>query len=136
MVLKATPVPPPSRSPGSGSPAAGTPGTRRRDDARHATEKSRRPAPPPCARPAPCPSARPAQPPGVRPSPAETGASLPDRGIPVLLVFVAATLIMVAGVTLVGAVDQWWILAPVMLVDFILTFIVIALILELLGEGA
>jgi len=125
MVLQAKPVRPPSRSPRSGAPAAGT---RRLDGARHATGRSRRPAPPPSARPAPPPSAQ--------PSPGETGASLPDHGVRLLLVFVAATLIMVAGVTLVGAVDQWWVLAPVMLVDFILTFIVIALIVQLLGEGA
>jgi hypothetical protein len=63
--------------------------------------------------------------------------SLPDRGIRVLLVFFAAALIMVAAVTLVGAVGQWWVLAPVMLVDLIFTFIVLdALIVELLGEGA
>lgn len=128
MVLQAKPVHPPSRSPRSGAPAGGHPG--------HATERSRRPASPPIARPAPRPSAGPAQPPSARPSSAETSASLPDRGIRVLLFFVAATLIMVAGVTLVGAVDQWWILAPVMLIDFILTFIVLALFVELLGEGA
>lgn len=119
MVFQAKPVPPPSRSPGSGAPAAGTPRTRRRDEARPATEKSRRPAPPPSARQASRPS-----------------ASLPDRGIRVLLAFVTAMLIMVAGVTLVGAVDQWWVLVPVMLVDFILTFTVLALFVELLGEGS
>ena len=128
MVLQAKPVHPPSRSPRSGAPAARTPQTRRRVDARHATGTSRRPAPPPSAEPAPRPSAR--------PSPAETSASLPDRGIRVLLVFTAAMLIMVAAATLVGAVGQWWVLAPVMLVDFILTFIVLALFVELLGEGA
>ena len=53
----------------------------------------------------------------------------------VLLVFVAATLIMVAAVALVGAVGQWWVLVPVMLVDFILTFIVLALVVQLLGNG-
>jgi hypothetical protein len=42
---------------------------------------------------------------------------------------------MVAGVTLVGAVGQWWVVALVMLVDFILTFVVLALIVELLGEA-
>lgn len=77
-----------------------------------------------------------AEPRSARPSPAETSAPLVDRGIRVLLVFVAAMLIMVAGVTLVGAVGQWWVLVPVMLVNFILTFIVLALIVELLGEGA
>lgn len=120
MVFQAKPVSPPSRSPGSGAPAAGTPRTRRRDHARPATDKSRRSAPRPSA----------------RPSRAETSASLPDRGIRVLLAFVTAMLIMVAGVTLVGAVDQWWVLVPVMLVDFILTFTVLALFVELLGEGS
>ena len=136
MVFQAKPVPPPSRGPGSGAPAAGTPRARRRDHARPATEKPRRLAPPPSAQHAPRPSARPAPSPGARPSRAETGASLPDRGIRVLLAFVTAMLIMVAGVTLVGAVDQWWVLVPVMLVDFILTFIVLALFVELLGEGS
>jgi hypothetical protein len=125
MVLQAKPVHPPSSSPRSGAPVTGT---RRRGDARHATGRSRRPAPPPNARPAPSPSAR--------PSPAETSAPLPDRGVRFLFVFVAAMLIMVAGVTLVGAVGQWWILAPVMLVDFIVTFVVLALVVELLGDGS
>ena len=128
MVLEAKPVHPPSRSPRSGAPATGTPRTRRRDHARHSPGRSRRPAPPPSARPAP--------PPSPRTSPAETSAPLPDRGVRVLLVFTAAMLIMVAAATLVGAVGQWWVLAPVMLVDFILTFIVLALFVELLGEGA
>jgi hypothetical protein len=121
MVLQAKPVHPPSRSPRPGAPAARTP--RRRDHARHATGTSRRPAQPPGAEPAPRPSARPP-------------SSLPDRGIRVLLVFSMAVLIMVAAATLVGAVGQWWVLAPVMLVDFILTLIVLALFVELLGEGA
>jgi hypothetical protein len=128
MVLQAKPVHPPSRSPRSGAPPTGTPRIRRRDDARHATERSRRPVPTPSAGPAPRPSAR--------PSSAETSASPPDRGIRVLLGFSAAVLIMVAAATLVGAVGQWWVLAPVMLIDFILTCIVLALFMELLGEGA
>jgi hypothetical protein len=128
MVLQAKPVHPPSGSPRPGAPAAGTPRTRRRDHARQSTERSRQPAQPP--------SARPAQPLSPRPSPVATRASLPDRGVRVLLVFTGAMLIMVAAATLVGAVGQWWVLAPVMLVDFILTFIVLALFVELLGEGA
>lgn len=118
MVLEAKPVRP-ARSPRTGVPTARPPRTRRRRDAGHATARTQRPAPPHSA----------------RPSPSETSASLPDRGIRVVLAFVAAMLIMVAGVTLVGAVDQWWVLAPVMLVDFILTFVVVALFVELLGEG-
>jgi len=125
MVLQAKPVNPTRRSPRSGAPA---PRTRRRGDARRAAGSSRRPAPPPNPEPAPLPSAR--------PSSAETSAPLQDRGVRVLLVFTAAVLIMVAAATLVGAVGQWWVLAPVMLVDFILTFIVLVLFVELLGEGA
>jgi hypothetical protein len=127
MVVQAKPVHPTSRNPRTGAPAAATPRARRRDDSPHAPGRSRRPAPPA--------SARPAQPPSARPSPVETNASRPDRGIRVVLVFVTAMLIMVAAVTLVGAVDQWWVLVPVMLVDFILTFVVVALFVELLGEG-
>lgn len=127
MVVQAKPVHPTSRNPRTGAPAAATPRARRRDDSPHAPGRSRRPAPPA--------NARPAQPPSARPSPVETNASRPDRGIRVVLVFVAAMLIMVAAVTLVGAVDQWWVLVPVMLVDFILTFVVVGLFVELLGEG-
>ena len=54
----------------------------------------------------------------------------------VLLAFVAAVMIMVVGVVLVGAVGQWWVLVPVMLVDFIVTFVVLALVVELLGDGS
>ena len=54
----------------------------------------------------------------------------------VLLAFIAAAMIMVVGVVLVGAVGQWWVLVPVMLVDFIVTFVVLALVVELLGDGS
>jgi hypothetical protein len=54
----------------------------------------------------------------------------------VLLVFFAAAMIMVLGVVLVGAVGQWWVLVLVMLVDFIVTFVVLALVVELLGDGS
>jgi hypothetical protein len=63
-------------------------------------------------------------------------ASLPDRGLRVLLAFVAAVMIMVVAVVLVGAVGQWWVLVPVMLVDFIVTSVVLALVVELLGDGS
>ena len=118
MVLQAEPVHP-ARSPRTDLPAARPPRARRRNDAGHGTARSRRPA----------------SPRSTRASPPETTAPRTDRGIRFLLVFVAAMLIMVAGVTLVGTVGQWWVLVPVMLVDFILTFIVLALIVELLGEG-
>jgi fatty acid desaturase len=58
-----------------------------------------------------------------------------DRGVTLLLVFFAATVIMVAAAALVGAVDRWWILVPVMLAHLALTFAVIATIAHLLGEA-
>jgi fatty acid desaturase len=57
-----------------------------------------------------------------------------DRGIGLLLVFFGATLVMVVGATLVGVVDQWWVLVPVMLVDLVVTLSVIATILGLMGR--
>ena len=50
-----------------------------------------------------------------------------------LLVFFTATVTMVVAVVLVGAVGQWWVLVPVMLVDFIATFAVIVALVQLLG---
>jgi hypothetical protein len=51
-----------------------------------------------------------------------------------LLVFVAATLVMVAAVIVVGIVDRLWVLVPVMLVDFATTFGVVTYILRLLAD--
>ena len=51
-----------------------------------------------------------------------------------LFVFVAATLLMVIAAVLVGAVGHWWVLAPVMLVDLALTFVVLASIVGMLGD--
>ena len=51
-----------------------------------------------------------------------------------LVVFVAATLIMVVAAALVGAVGQWWVLVPVMVVDLTLTFVVLASIVGMLGD--
>jgi hypothetical protein len=51
-----------------------------------------------------------------------------------LLVFVAATLVMVAAVIVVGIVDRLWVLVPVMLVDFATTFGVVAYIARLLAD--
>jgi hypothetical protein len=50
-----------------------------------------------------------------------------------LLVFFLAAVIMVVAVVLVGAVDQWWVLVPVMLVHLLATFGVLAAIVRLLG---
>jgi hypothetical protein len=49
-------------------------------------------------------------------------------------VFVAATLVMVTAVIAVGIVDRWWVLVPVMLVDFATTFGVVAYIMQLLAD--
>jgi len=48
-------------------------------------------------------------------------------------VFFVALLTMVVAVVLVGAVGQWWVLVPVMLVDFVATFAVLVAIVLLLG---
>lgn len=60
--------------------------------------------------------------------------SVPDRGAGLLVVFLAATLIMIVAITVVGLVDRWWVLVPVMLVDFAATFGVIATITGLLAD--
>ncbi len=53
-----------------------------------------------------------------------------------LSVFLAATLVMVTAVIVVGIVDRLWVLVPVMLVDFATTFGVVAYIARLLaGDG-
>jgi hypothetical protein len=51
-----------------------------------------------------------------------------------LLVFVAATLVMVAAVIVVGIVGRWWVLVPVMAVDFAATAGVVGYILRLLAD--
>jgi hypothetical protein len=51
-----------------------------------------------------------------------------------MFVFVAATLVMVTAVIAVGIVDRWWVLVPVMLVDFATTFGVVAYIMLLLAD--
>ena len=56
-------------------------------------------------------------------------------GVGALLgVFLAATLVMVTAVIVVGSVDRLWILAPVMLVDFATTFGVVTYIMRLLAD--
>lgn len=51
-----------------------------------------------------------------------------------LLVFFTATVTMVVAVVFVGAVGQWWVLVPVMLVDLVATFAVIVALVQLLGS--
>ena len=67
----------------------------------------------------------------LRPSAGTGGLS---RGDYLFLVFFAATMVMVVAVVLVGAVDQMWVLVPVMLVDLIVTFAVVATLVSLLGD--
>jgi hypothetical protein len=56
-------------------------------------------------------------------------------GVGALLgVFVAATLVMVTAVIVVGSVDRLWVLVPVMLVDFATTFGVVTYIMRLLAD--
>jgi hypothetical protein len=63
------------------------------------------------------------------------GRRLPRDSVgALLLVFVAATLVMVAAVIVVGIVERWWVLVPVMLVDFATTFGVVAYIMRLLAD--
>ena len=63
-----------------------------------------------------------------------SGAGGLSRGDHLFLVFFVATMIMVVAVVLVGAVGQMWVLVPVMLVDLIVTFAVIATLVSLLGD--
>jgi hypothetical protein len=57
-----------------------------------------------------------------------------DRGTRLLLIFFGATLVMVVAVVLVGVVDQTWVLVPVMLIDLLVTFAVVAAIMGLLDD--
>jgi hypothetical protein len=99
--------------------ATPAPRTRRRGDA---ARTSRQTSAPPPASPALVRSA--------------SGAEERTRwsGDFLLLVFFTATVIMAVAVVLVGAVDQWWVLVPVMLVDLVATFAVIVAIVQLLGS--
>jgi hypothetical protein len=63
------------------------------------------------------------------------GRPLARDGVGQLLsVFLAATLVMVAAVIVVGIVARWWVLVPVMLVDFATTFGVVAYIARMLAD--
>jgi hypothetical protein len=70
-------------------------------------------------------------PPIVRPS---RGAGGLSRGDYLFIAFFVAATIMVIAVVLVGAVGRMWVLVPVMLVDFMVTFAVIAVLVSLLGD--
>jgi hypothetical protein len=49
--------------------------------------------------------------------------------------FTAAMLSIVALVVLVGAIDRWWILVPVMAIDLAVTAVVLAMMTSLLNDG-
>lgn len=59
---------------------------------------------------------------------------LRDRGVGLFAAFTAATLLMVVAITAVGLVDAWWVLVPVMLIDFAVTFGVVSGIARLLSD--
>lgn len=65
------------------------------------------------------------------PPPAEAHS---DAGVGLLLVFVAATLVMVGAVIAAAAVNRWWVLVPVMCVDLAATFGVFEIIARLLRD--
>jgi hypothetical protein len=96
---------------------------------------ARPPQPSTPARPRPNPDApRPETPPA---SAVEGSESPPirDRGISLLAIFTASTLLIVALVCLVASVDRWWILIPVMAVDLAVTGAVLAIMARLLDDG-
>jgi hypothetical protein len=51
-----------------------------------------------------------------------------------LLIFVGAALVVTFAVAIVGVSNRWWVLAPVMLVDFAATFGVCFMIVRLLAD--
>ena len=90
---------------------------------------TRRAAPALATRRSPAPVVAP-----VRPHRPHNRAPRTLRDGALLGVFVAATLVMVTAVIVVGSVDRLWILAPVMLVDFATTFGVVTYIMRLLAD--
>ena len=57
-----------------------------------------------------------------------------DQGIDALVIFVVAALLVVGAVVVADAVDQWWVLVPVMVVDFAAAFGVLVTINHLLAD--
>jgi hypothetical protein len=51
-----------------------------------------------------------------------------------MLIFVGAVLVVTFAVAIVAIANQWWVLVPVMLVDFAATFGVSAMITHLLAD--
>ena len=59
-----------------------------------------------------------------------------DHGLTLLIVFTSSALLIVALVVVAGAVDQMWILAPIMLVDFAVTAAVLVTVAKLLQDSS
>jgi hypothetical protein len=126
VAIQSKPVRPTRSSPARGRQAAAAPPRR----AGRPNDAGRVVAPPP-----PAAAPLPTSPIIARPSPAAEGSSERDRGIELLLAFVVAALVMVVAVAILAVVGSWWVLVPVMLVDFAATFAVIATIVHLLRDG-
>jgi hypothetical protein len=62
-------------------------------------------------------------------------APLRDRGLSLFAIFTAAMFVMVGLAVLTAIVGQWWLLVPVMIVDFVATTAVLASIASLLRDG-
>jgi hypothetical protein len=60
----------------------------------------------------------------------------PDRGLGLLIVFTGGVLVMVALISLTAVVGTWWMLIPVMTIDFAVTVAVLASIVRLLDHGS
>jgi len=78
--------------------------------------------------------ARPTRPELAR-NPAPVASPLRDRGIGLLAAFTVAVLLIVVLAVVVGAIDRWWILIPVMAVDFAVTAAVLVMVARLLDDG-
>jgi hypothetical protein len=66
----------------------------------------------------------------------EATGPLRDRGVTLLAIFTGAALLIVALVCLVADVDRWWILIPVMAVDFAVTGAVLTIMARLLDDDS
>lgn len=71
----------------------------------------------------------------LAPPPQDTEPPQAGGGGDVLLVvFFVATVTMVAAIVVVGSVTDLWVLVPIMVLDLLVTFVVIATISRLLGD--
>jgi hypothetical protein len=71
--------------------------------------------------------------PPPEPTPVEgRGKPIQDRGIGLLIIFTAGVLVMVALISLTAIIGAWWMLAPVIAVDFAVTASMLAVIVRLL----